>query len=59
MAGSPHHTVLSKVISREVLEDFMEMTGTEVLVIDADTKPRAFGWELRWNAAYRRLAARL
>ena len=56
MAGAPHHTVLSKAIGREVLEDFAEMTRTEIVVIDADTTPRAFQRELRWNAAYHRLA---
>ncbi|WP_122816051.1 L-arabinose isomerase [Nocardioides pantholopis] len=59
MAGAPHHTVLSQAIGREVLEDFAEMTRTELLTIDADTTPRAFQRELRWNAAYHRLAARL
>ncbi|MEQ6901555.1 L-arabinose isomerase [Nocardioides sp. YIM 152588] len=59
MAGAPHHTVLSKAISVEVLEDFAEMTGTEIVVIDADTTPRSFQRELRWNAAYHRLASRL
>lgn len=59
MAGAPHHTVLSKSVTREVVEDFAEMTGVEVLTIDADTTPRSFQRELRWNAAYHRLAARL
>ncbi|GAB2884212.1 L-arabinose isomerase [Nocardioides pacificus] len=59
MAGAPHHTVLSKAIGVEVLEDFAEMTGTELVVIDRDTTPRSFQRELRWNAAYHRLAARL
>ena len=44
---------------REVLEDFAEMTGTELIAIDADTTPRGFRRELRWNAAYHRLAASL
>ena len=56
MAGAPHHTVLSKAIGVEVLEDFAEMTRTELVVIDADTTPRSIGRELRWNAAYYRLA---
>lgn len=56
MAGAPHHTVLSKAIGVEVLEDFAEMTGTEIVVIDAETTPRSFQRELRWNAAYHRLA---
>ena len=40
-------------------QDFAEMTSTEMLLIDADTTPRGFQRELRWNAAYHRLAARL
>jgi L-arabinose isomerase len=32
------------------------MAGIEALVIDADTTSRRFQQELRWNAAYRRLA---
>ncbi|HXH79744.1 L-arabinose isomerase [Nocardioides sp.] len=56
MAGAPHHTVLSKAIGVEVLEDFAEMTGTEMVTIDAETTPRTFKRELRWNAAYHRLA---
>jgi L-arabinose isomerase len=56
MAGAPHHTVLSKAVGVEVLEDFAEMTGTEMVTIDADTTTRTFKRELRWNAAYHRLA---
>ena len=41
MAGAPHHTVLSKAVGVEVLEDFAEMTGIELVVIDADTTTRA------------------
>jgi len=59
MAGGPHHTVLSKAIGVDVLADFAEMTGVEMLVIDANTTPRTFARELRWNAAYHRLAGRL
>jgi L-arabinose isomerase len=59
MAGAPHHTVLSQALNAEVLQDFAEMTSTEMLLIDADTTPRGFQRELRWNAAYHRLAARL
>ena len=56
MAGAPHHTVLSKAVGVDVFEDFAEMTGVELVVIDDDTTPRAFQRELRWNAAYHRLA---
>ena len=41
MAGAPHHTVLSKAVGVEVLEDFAEMTRTELVVIDAETTPRS------------------
>jgi L-arabinose isomerase len=56
MSGAPHHTVLSTAVDLEILEDFAEMTRTELLAIDADTTPRGFQRELRWNAAYHRLA---
>jgi L-arabinose isomerase len=59
MAGAPHHTVLSTAVDAEVLHDFAEMTSVEMLLIDGDTTPRGFQRELRWNAAYHRLAARL
>jgi L-arabinose isomerase len=32
------------------------MTGVEMVVIDDDTTTRSFQRELRWNAAYHRLA---
>ncbi len=56
MAGGPHHTVLSKAVGVEILEDFAQMTGVEMVVIDDDTTTRSFQRELRWNAAYHRLA---
>lgn len=56
MAGAPHHTVLSTAVPLESLEDFSEMVATEIVVIDDDTTPRGFQRELRWNAAYHRLA---
>ncbi|MEO7350282.1 MAG: L-arabinose isomerase [Marmoricola sp.] len=59
MAGAPHHTVLTKAIGVEVFEDFAEMTRTELVVIDGETTPRGFQRELRWNAAYHRLAQSL
>ena len=54
-AGGPHHTVLSSSVGTEELSDFAAMMGTELVIIDADTTPRQFGNELRWNAAYHRL----
>ena len=58
-AGGPHHTVLSTAVGTDHLTAFAEMTRTELVVIDADTRPRRFHDELRWNAAYHRLAAGL
>ena len=55
-AGGPHHTVLSQSVGAEELQDLAEMTSTELLVIDADTTTRQFAKEVRWNAAYHRLA---
>ncbi len=59
MAGAPHHTVLSTALDTEILADFAEMTRTEMVVIDDGTTPRSFQRELRWNAAYHRLAETL
>jgi L-arabinose isomerase len=59
MAGAPHHTVLSTAVGLDTLEDFGEMVATEVMVIDDETTPRSFQRELRWNAAYHRLAVGL
>jgi L-arabinose isomerase len=55
-AGGPHHTVLSRAVGVEELHDLATMTGTELVVIDPGTTPRRFADELRWNAAYYRLA---
>jgi L-arabinose isomerase len=56
MAGGPHHTVLSSALSAEHLDDLAEMTSTELVLIDAHTTTRALARELKWNAAYHRLA---
>jgi L-arabinose isomerase len=55
-AGAPHHTVLAAAVGTEELTDLADMLGVELLVIDADTTPRLFTRELRWNQAYYRLA---
>ena len=59
IAGGPHHTVLTASVSVEALADFAAMSGTELLVIDEDTTLKDFGREVRWNAAYYRLAGGL
>jgi L-arabinose isomerase len=55
-AGGPHHTVLSQAVGTEELTDLATMTGTELVVIDAQTTSRQFANELRWSQAYHRLA---
>jgi L-arabinose isomerase len=59
MAGAPHHTVLTTAVGVETIEDFATMTGTELLVIDADTTVRGFIRELKWNDVYHHAAAGL
>ncbi len=56
VAGGPHHTVLSGQLDTEILTDFAEIAGIELVVIDAETRMRDFTRELRWNQAYYRLA---
>ena len=56
MAGAAHHTVMSTAVGLEVFRDWAEMAGTELLVIDENTTLPEFQKEVRWNAAYYRLA---
>ena len=51
-AGGAHHTVFSQNLSTEYFEDFADMFGLELTVIDAKTELRAFKNELRWNEVY-------
>jgi len=55
-AGAAHHTVLSTAVGIEAFEDFADIARTELLVIDENTTVRGFQREVRWNAAYYRLA---
>jgi L-arabinose isomerase len=59
LAGGPHHTVLSCAVGTEEFRDLAELLRTELVVIDAGTTPESITRELRWSAAYHRLAARL
>jgi L-arabinose isomerase len=56
IAGGPHHTVFSTTIGVEALQDFADIAGIELLVIDERTEVREFEKELRWNQAYYHLA---
>ena len=56
LAGGPHHTVLSDQLDSEIVADFADIAGVELVAIDDDTRMRDFTRELRWNQAYYRLA---
>lgn len=55
LAGGAHHTVFSKSITTEFIEDFAEMAGIELVVIDKKTNTREFQNTLRWNEVYYQL----
>jgi L-arabinose isomerase len=55
-AGAAHHTVMSTAVGVDVFRDWADMAKTELLVIDETTTLREFQKEVRWNAAYYRLA---
>jgi L-arabinose isomerase len=56
LAGGPHHTAYSQAVGLEVIEDFAEIVGVELVAIDADTDVRSFRRELRQSQAYWHLA---
>ena len=51
-AGGAHHTVYTQALTTEYMEDFADIFGIELLVIDADTKIRNFKDQLHANEAY-------
>ncbi|MEA9986661.1 L-arabinose isomerase [Subtercola sp. RTI3] len=55
-AGAAHHTVMSTALDLETFADFADIARTELLIIDSSTTTRAFANEVRYNAAYYRLA---
>jgi L-arabinose isomerase len=55
-AGGAHHTGFSYAVTTEHLEDFAEIAGLELAVIDADTNLRAFRQQLRNDEVYYHLA---
>ncbi|MFA9190608.1 L-arabinose isomerase [Flavobacterium sp. FZUC8N2.13] len=52
LAGGAHHTVYSQAVTTEFMEDFADIAGIELVVIDNDTKIRAFKDTLNANEAY-------
>jgi len=55
-AGGAHHTGFSYAVTAEHLEDFAEMAGIELVVIDGATEIRDFKAQLRNNEVYYHLA---
>lgn len=55
-AGGAHHTVLSQALSTEHLEDFAEIAGVELSVIDRGTELRSYRTGLRHEDLYYHLA---
>jgi L-arabinose isomerase len=51
-AGGAHHTGFSQAVTTEMLEDFAEIAGIELVVIDGKTGVREFKQELRGNEVY-------
>jgi L-arabinose isomerase len=51
-AGGAHHTGFSQAVTTEMLEDFAEIAGLELVVIGADTKVRDLKQQLRWNEVF-------
>ncbi|WP_258104734.1 L-arabinose isomerase [Marinoscillum sp. MHG1-6] len=52
LAGGAHHSVFSKALNTEYFEDFADMAGIEMVVIDKDTTTRQFKDQLHWNEVY-------
>jgi len=50
-AGGAHHTVYSYSLTTQMLRDFAEIAGIEIVVIDENTSVDPFRNELRWNEA--------
>lgn len=56
LAGGAHHTGYSYCVSTEHIEDFAEIAGVELVVIDERTDLRSLKTELRQNDLYYALA---
>jgi L-arabinose isomerase len=52
LAGGAHHTVYSQAITTEFMEDFADIAGIELLVIDERTTVRDFKDRINANEAY-------
>ncbi len=52
LAGGTHHTSFSFALTQEYLEDYAEIAGIEMIVIDNETTISNFKKELRMNDVY-------
>jgi L-arabinose isomerase len=52
LAGGAHHTVYSQAVTTEFMEDFADIAGIELVVIDNQTTIRNFKDTLNANEAY-------
>lgn len=52
LAGGAHHTVYSQSLTTEFMEDFADIAGIELLVIDEKTSVREFKDKINANEAY-------
>jgi L-arabinose isomerase len=55
-AGAAHHTVMSTQVGIDAFRELARQSGIEFLAIDEATTTEGFEREVRWNAAYHRLA---
>ena len=51
-AGGAHHTGFSQAVTFEMMDDFAEIAGLELVTINMATNLRDFRKELRWNEVY-------
>ena len=52
LAGGAHHTVYSQALTVEFMEDFADMAGIELLIIDKETTVRDFKDKMNANEVY-------
>ena len=52
LAGGTHHTAFSYSLTREYLEDYAEISGIEMLLIDNETTIAGFRDRIRFNDIY-------
>jgi L-arabinose isomerase len=52
LAGGTHHSSFSYSLTVEHIEDYAEIAGVELLIIDKDTTIRGFKQDIRNNEKY-------